>query len=148
MSSSVKNFFTITRVTGLLYLGLALTGMVSFLFARNQIYVDNNAAATLTKLIEKENLARIGIATEIALVAFQALTAIWFYKLFKIKDSFAAGILATFGLINAVAILIASALWLGALNAAISGASRRPAQGRQDQSSGRMAFRRVARLSL
>lgn len=121
--NNLRNFLTTTRVTGLLYLGLALTGMVSFLFAKSQIYVENNASETLANLIEKENLARIGIATELALVAFQAFAAIWFYKLFKAKDSFSAGILAVFGLINAVAILIASALWLSALNSASSGAS-------------------------
>ena len=63
-----KTFFTTTRVTGLLYLGLALAGIVSFLFARNQIYIDNNATATNANLIKKEGLARIGIAAELALV--------------------------------------------------------------------------------
>ncbi len=119
----LKSFLTTTRVTGLLYLGLALSGIVSFLFAKNQIYIDNNAATTFTNLIEKESLARFGLASELALVAFQALSAIWFYKLFKMKDSVAAGMLTAFGLINATAILISSAFWLSALNAAMAGES-------------------------
>ncbi len=119
--NGIKKFFTTKRLTGLFYLGLALSGVVSFLFARNQLYVDGNAAATLANLIDKENLARIGIAAELALVVFQALTAIWFYKLFKKTNEFAAGTLAAFGLINATAILISSAFWLSALNAATSG---------------------------
>ena len=35
----------------------------------------------------------------------QALAAVWFYRLFRSVDSFAAGCLAAFGLVNAVVIL-------------------------------------------
>ncbi len=110
-------FLTDTRITGILYLGLALTGLFVFLFARSNIFVDGNALVTSTNLIEKENLARLGIAMELALVIFQALTAIWFYKLFRNVDSFASGLIAIFGIINAIAILISSAMWLSALSA-------------------------------
>lgn len=116
-------FLTDTRITGLLYLGLALTGMFAFLFARSNIYVDGNAVATNAHLLEKETLARVGIAVELMLVAFQALTAIWFYKLFRNVNSFGAGMLTALGLVNATAILVSSAMWLSALNAAIAGES-------------------------
>jgi Domain of unknown function (DUF4386) len=118
-----SKFFTDTRITGLLYLGLALTGFFVLLFARSNIYVDDDAIKTTSNILEKETLARFGVAVELALVMFQAFVAIWFYKLFKKLGSFKSGMIAVFGLVNAIAILVASAMWLGALNASLSGAS-------------------------
>lgn len=112
---------TTARVTGLLYLGLAVTGMLAFLFVKERLFVDGDAAATSANLVSKEGLARFGIAAEIALVGFQALTAVWFYKLFRSKNNFGAGLIAVFGMLNAIAILIASAMWLSALNVATNG---------------------------
>lgn len=111
------------KTTGLFYLGVALMGVFSFLFARENLYVDGDALKTASNLVEKETLARWGIASEIALVGFQALTALWFFKLFKKRDSFVAGLIAVFGMVNAIAILVSSAMWLGALNAALAGQS-------------------------
>jgi hypothetical protein len=115
----MKSQLTTARITGLLYLGLALTGMFAFLFAQGNIYVEGNAVQTSANLIEKETLARFGIAAELALVGFQALAAVWFYKLFRKKDEFAAGLIAVFGTVNAIVILVATAMWFGALNAAL-----------------------------
>ncbi len=119
--TSIIKFFTDTRITGILYLGLALTGLFVFVFARSNIYVDGNTLATSTNLLEKESLARLGIATELALVIFQALVAVWFYKLFKKVNGFSSGLIAVFGIINAIAILISSAMWLSALYASLAG---------------------------
>lgn len=112
---------TTAKTTALLYLGLAITGIASFIFANQKLYVSNDAIATATNLVNNIGLARFGIATELALVAFQALTAVWFYKLFCKKDSFTAGLIAVFGMVNAIAIMIASAMWLTALNSAVAG---------------------------
>lgn len=103
------------------YLGLAIMGVFAFLFARDKLFVDGDAAATSANLVANESLARLGIAAEIAIVGFQALTAVWFYKLFRKKDNFVASLIAVFGMVNATAILIASAMWLSALNNAIAG---------------------------
>jgi hypothetical protein len=112
---------TTARTTGLLYLGLAATGIVAFLFARNNIFVEGDAVATAANLVQQESLARLGIATEVGVAGFQALVALWFFKLFRKKDSFAAGLLAAFGLVNAIIILASSAMWLTALNNALGG---------------------------
>lgn len=112
---------TTARKTGLFYLGLAVSGMVAYLFAREQLFVDGDAAQTAANLVADESLARIGVSAEIALVGFQVLAATWFYKLFRKKDSFAAGLIAVFGTVNAVLILISSAFWLLALNTAVAG---------------------------
>ena len=119
------NLFKLTtaRTTDLFYLGLALTGSFSFMFARENIYVAGEAAMTTANLVDKETLARFGIAAELALVGFQALVAVWFFKLFRKRDSFTAGLIAVFGMVNAIAILISTAMWLGALNSALAGQS-------------------------
>jgi Domain of unknown function (DUF4386) len=103
------------RVTGLLYLGLALTGLVGFLLIRNQLFVADDPQATLANLVEHESLARLGIIVELGVVLTQALVAVWFYRLFRSVDSFAAGSIAAFGLVNAVAILGSAAALATAL---------------------------------
>jgi hypothetical protein len=118
-----NKFFTDTRITALLYLGLAITGIFVFVFAKSAIFVSGNASLTASNLLEKEMLARTGIAVELIMVAFQAFVALWFYKLFKKVNSFASVMIAVFGTINAIMILVSSAFWLVALNAPIPGDS-------------------------
>lgn len=93
------------RITGLWYIGLALTGVLGFLLVRPAIHVPGNAAATAQNLVENEALARLGVALELGIVLTQAFLAVWFYKLFRSLNSIAAGSLAAFGLINAIMIL-------------------------------------------
>lgn len=100
----------VARTTGLLYLGLAVTGGLGFLLVRSQLFVAGDAPATLAHLAEREGLARAGIALELLIVLTQALTAVWFYRLFHAVDRIAAGCIAAFGLVNAVAILSSAAL--------------------------------------
>lgn len=106
------------RTTGLLYLGLAITGILGSILIRAQLFVDDDPEGTLANLIEHEWLARVGIALELGIVLFQALTAVWFYRLFRSVDAFAAGSLAAFGMVNAVAIMASAALLATALEVA------------------------------
>jgi hypothetical protein len=108
------------RTTGLFYLGLAVTGGLGFLFLRSQLFVADDPAATLARLIEHEGLARLGIALEMLIVLTQALTAVWFYRLFQRVDAVAAGSIAAFGLVNAVAVLGSAALLATATEVASS----------------------------
>lgn len=98
------------RATGLLYLGLGVTGVLGFMLIRNQLYVADDQVATLAHLADWEGLARAGIALEIGTVGFQVLVALWFYRLFRSVDTFAAGAIAVFGVMNAVAILGSAAM--------------------------------------
>ena len=50
-----------------------------------------------------------------SVVLFQALAALWFFKLFRSDNTFAAGSIAAFGLVNAAAILTATAFSATAL---------------------------------
>jgi hypothetical protein len=104
------------RTTGLLYLGLALTGALGSVVLRGQFFADDDAAGTLANLTDDEGLARVAIAVELGIVLFQALTAVWFYRLFRSVDAFAAGSLAAFGIVNAVAILVSAAMLATALD--------------------------------
>lgn len=96
---------TTARVSGVLYLILAVAGAVGFLFIRPQIVVSGDAGATLANLTSHEALARVGIALELVTVLSQAVLAVWFFKLFRSVNATAAMSLAAFGLVNAVAIL-------------------------------------------
>ena len=109
------------RTTGLLYLGLAITGGLSFMLIRNQIFVPEEPAATLRNLVEHESLARVGVAMEMGVVVTQALVAVWFYRLFRSVDAVAAGALAAFGMVNAVAILGSAAALATAQQVALDG---------------------------
>lgn len=98
------------RITALLYLGLAITGMLGFLLVRPSLYADGDPSATLANLVDRQGLARAGIGLEMGIVLTQALAALWFYRLFRAVDRFAAGAIAVFGMVNAVAILGSAAL--------------------------------------
>lgn len=106
------------RTTGLLYLGLAVTGALGFLLVRGQLYVADDPGGTLSKLVEHTSMARLGIVLELGIVLTQALAAVWFYRLFRRVDSFAAGLVAVFGMVNAVAILGSAAILATALDVA------------------------------
>jgi hypothetical protein len=111
------------RLTGTFYLALGLTGMLGFLLVRPMLFVPDDAAATLARLIEHQRLARLGIALELGIVLSQTLAALWFFRLFRRVDDFAAGAIAVFGLVNAIVILVSAALLGASLEAAL-GADR------------------------
>jgi hypothetical protein len=114
MDASIRT----ARTTGLLYLGLAVAGGLGFLLIRPRLLGDD-PAATLANLAEHERLARVGVAFELLIVLTQALVAWWFYRLFRTVDSFAAGGIAAFGLVNAVVVLVSAALLATALEVAL-----------------------------
>jgi len=106
------------RTTGLLYAGLAVTGALGFLVVRGQLYVADDPGGTLANLVEHTAMARLGIVLELGIVLTQALAAVWFYRLFRSVDSFAAALVAVFGMVNAVAILGSAAVLAAALDVA------------------------------
>jgi hypothetical protein len=107
------------RTTGLFYLALAITGGIGFLVVRPALFAPGAPAETLARLVEHESLARVGIALELGTVLAQALAALWFYRLFRPVDDFAAGAIAVFGLFNAIAVLASSAMLATALQVAL-----------------------------
>lgn len=106
------------RVTGALYLGLGLSGILGFMVARSALYVDGDAEATFANLLEHETVARLALTGEMAAVVTQVLVALWFFRLFRGVNAFAAGSLAAFGIMNAVAILVGAAFTATAIGVA------------------------------
>ncbi|TCB94472.1 DUF4386 domain-containing protein [Micromonospora zingiberis] len=98
------------RTTGLFYLSLAAAGALGFLTIRPRLFAAGDPEATLANLIQHESLARAAIALELLVVLTQTGTAVWFYRLFRSVDRTAAGCIAAFGMVNAIAILGSSAL--------------------------------------
>ena len=97
------------RITGLWYLGLAVTGMLGFLVLRPEIYADADPGQTLSNLTEREAIARLGVAMEMGIVVTQALVAVWFFMLLRHVHVVAGVAIAAFGLMNAVAIMASAA---------------------------------------
>jgi len=106
------------RTTGLLYLGLAVTGLLGAVVVRAQLYAAGDASKTLANLLAHPSLARFGIALELSIVLFQTLTAAWFYRLSRRVDSLSAGLIVVFGMVNATAILGSAALLVSAFDIA------------------------------
>jgi Domain of unknown function (DUF4386) len=123
MTDDLQNLKKTARLAGLAYLALAVAGALGFLFVRAKLYVPGDAARTAANLVAQQTLARFGIAADLAVVLTQAVAALWFFKLFRSFDSFAAGALAAFGLINSVAVLVGTMFSATALELAVSGGS-------------------------
>lgn len=114
--ASAPGMIRTARTTGLLYLALAVAGLLGFMVIRNQLFVAGAPDATLANLVQHPFLAGLGIVVEMGVVITQALVALSFYRLFRSVDTFAAGSIAAFGLVNTVAILGSAAVLATALD--------------------------------
>jgi Domain of unknown function (DUF4386) len=109
------------RLAGLAYLGLAIFGALGNVVIRGRLYVSGDAVATAAKLAEHRTLARFGIAADLMTVVAQSLAALYFFKLFRKVDAFAAGSIAAFGFMNSVAILASTVFTATALKMVVAG---------------------------
>ncbi len=114
---------TVARLTGLAYLGLLITGALGFVVIRGQLYVSNNAAKTVSNLIERESLARLGIAVDLGAAITQALAATAFFVLFRRVHAIGAAGISAFGLVNAAVLLVAAGFSATALEVALDGSA-------------------------
>lgn len=115
-----KQLIKTARITGLWYLMMAISGILGFMIFDSQIFVSGNPEQTLTNLIELESTARIRLLLEFAIIISQALTAVWFYKLFKDSYEWEAWTLAIWGMVNALAIMISAISIASAIGTASS----------------------------
>jgi hypothetical protein len=116
---AMTNVKSAARITGLAYLGLAISAMLGYGLIRSQLYSPGDGAGTAANLIAHEGLARVGIVMDVAAVLTQAATAVLFWNLFRSVHPVAAGSIAAFGMVNAVAILLATACSATALEVAL-----------------------------
>lgn len=122
MIDKQKDLVRTARVAGVWYLILAVSGVLGFLIFHPQVYVLNDPAKTLENLTEKESLARIRLLFELALVVSQALSAVWFYKLFRNINDWGAWTLGIWGTINSAVIMFSAIAMASALEVANSSA--------------------------
>ena len=111
--------WSVARITGLAYLGLAVFGLTGQLI-RNELDAPD-AAGTRANLVAHEGLARLGIAVDLGSVLTQALVAVCFFVLFRHVHAVAAACVTAFGLVNAAMILVATVFSTTALDAAVGG---------------------------
>lgn len=102
------------RIAGVWYLLMAITGVLGFIVFHPQVYISGDPQQTLINLTESVSLARVRLILEFAIIISQALTAVWFYKLFRNINEWAAWAVGIWGTVNAVAIMI-SAIAMGAV---------------------------------
>ena len=108
------------RIAGIWYLIMAISGILGFMVFHPQIFISGHPERTLVNLIELESTARVRIMLEFAIIISQALTAVWFYKLFKDIDEWMAWTLGIWGMINSVAIMISAISMASAIDIANS----------------------------
>ncbi len=106
------------RTTGVWYLIMAITGILGFMVFHSQVYVSGNPDQTLANLIENQSTARIRLLLEFGIVISQALTAIYFYKLFKSYSQSLSWSLGAMGFVNAVAIMLSAIAMASAIGLA------------------------------
>jgi len=117
-----RQLVTTARIAGVWYLLMAITGIVGFMMFHTQVFDPEDSRKTLTNLTDTNSLARVRILLEFGIIVSQALTAIWFYKLFKHVNEWAAWTVGIWGMVNAVAIMISAISMGGAIEVAHSSA--------------------------
>ncbi len=112
MTDKQSQLVSTARIAGIWYLMMAISGLLGFMMFHKQIFDPESSEKTLANLTDKESLARVRLLFEFGIIVSQALTAVWFYKLFKNINESAAWALGIWGMVNAVAIMI-SAISMG-----------------------------------
>lgn len=120
LNKKQKQSIQTARITGAWYLLMAISGILGFMVFHSEIFVSGNPEQTLTNLVELKSTARIRLLLEFAIVISQALTAVWFYKLFKDNYEWEAWTLGIWGMVNALAIMISAISMASAIGIANS----------------------------
>ena len=123
LNKELKQSIKTARITGIWYLMMAISGILGFMVFHSEIFVSGNPEQTLTNLVELKSTARIRLLLEFAIVISQALTAVWFFKLFKENYEWEAWTLGIWGMVNALVIMtsaISIASAIGVANSDIS----------------------------
>ncbi len=103
-----RQLITTARITGVWYLTLAISGALGFMIFHPQIFVSNDPQKTLTNLTNLQSISRIRLLFELLIIVSQALTAVWFYKLFREIKAWAAWAVGIWGMMNSAAIMISA----------------------------------------
>ncbi len=107
-----RQLVTTARIAGIWYLLMAISGILGFMIFHPQVFDSKDAQKTLANLTDRESVARIRLLLEFAIIVSQALTAVWFFKLFRKINDWAAWAVGIWGMVNSVVIII-SAISMG-----------------------------------
>lgn len=108
------------RLAGLWYLILAISGLFGFIIFHPQIFVAEDPQKTLNNLINLGSISRVRLLFELVIIISQALTAVWFHKLFCDIDKWAASTLGIWGTVNSVVIMVSAISMSSAIDIANS----------------------------
>ena len=100
------------RTAGIWYLLMAISGVLGFLIFHPQVFDSADAQKTLTNLMDNASVARTRLLLEFAIIVSQALTAVWFFRLFRNTNEWAAWSVGVWGMVNSIVIMI-SAISMG-----------------------------------
>ncbi len=109
-----RPLLTTARMAGIWYLVMAVSGLVGFMVLHSRIYISDDPEKTLANLTGQENLSRVRLLFELLIVIAQALTAVWFYRLFRSISEWGAWAVGAWGMMNSAAIMI-SAMSMGSV---------------------------------
>lgn len=84
------------RIAGLLYLLMAVLGLIAEIFFRQKLFVVADMAATANNILSNTFLYRIGITSDILMALVYLLTALVLYKLLSPVDKNMAGAMVVF----------------------------------------------------
>jgi hypothetical protein len=73
----------LARVTGAMYLIVAIFGALAIIFVRGKVYIPGDAAATAAKVIENSGLVRFGVIADLFQATLFVFVGIGFYLLLK-----------------------------------------------------------------
>lgn len=120
LNSSQGQLIKTARTAGIWYLAMAISGVLGFLIFHSQVFDSQDPGKTLSNLVDQESVARTRLLLEFAIIVSQALTAVWFYRLFKNIIEWAAWAVGAWGMMNSVAIMISAIAMSSAIEIAHS----------------------------
>lgn len=120
MTMEQKQLIKTARLAGVWYLILAVSGIFGFMIFHPQIFVTDGPQKILNNLTNLGSISRIRLLSELIIIIAQALAAVWFYKLFKEFNSWAASMLGIWGTVNSVVIMVSAISMASAIDIANS----------------------------
>ncbi len=90
----------ISRIAGLLYLVVVVTGMFSLAYVPKQLFVWDNPSKTFDNILNNENLFRYSIASSVICYVTFIFLPIFLYQLLQSVNSFYAKIMAILAIIS------------------------------------------------
>ena len=89
-----------SRIAGIIYLGVVLTGLFSLLYVPSKLINYENAALTFENITNSETLFRLGIASGLLCYTFFLFLPLVLYKLFKDTNENMAKLMVLLALIS------------------------------------------------